>query len=85
MMVINEEMVEAGARAMAPMMEGSQEDMVGRGLPDKRFDELTPDWQERYREYARACLTAALKVKGGEDVQEREEPLLGLGRADEEG
>lgn len=50
--------VERVARALVPVLCGSQEDQWGCPLPDKQFDDLSPDWQERHRDYARAALAA---------------------------
>jgi hypothetical protein len=53
-----EELVEAMARAMCPLLCGSQEDEWGGDLPDKQFDDLTPDWQKAHLVYAQAALAA---------------------------
>lgn len=55
---MTDELVEIAARALVPVASGTQEDMYGRDLPDKQFDDLTPDWQEAFRRYARAVLAA---------------------------
>lgn len=61
--------VERVARAIVPILSGSQEDKWGRDLPDLQYDNLTPDWQQRYREYAQAAI-AAMPVKGRDEVLE---------------
>lgn len=55
---MTDELVEIAARALVPVASGTQEDMYGRDLPDKQFDDLTPDWQEAFRRYARTVLAA---------------------------
>lgn len=50
--------VERVARALVPILSGSQEDDWGNALPDMQFDDLTPAWQARHLEYATAALAA---------------------------
>jgi hypothetical protein len=51
-------MVERVARAIVPVMCGDREDEHGNDLPPMQFDDLTADWQEAYRGYARAAIAA---------------------------
>jgi len=50
--------VERVARALVPVLHGSREDEFGYDLPDMQFDDLSPEWQERHRDYARAAIAA---------------------------
>lgn len=49
------------ARAMTPLMEGSQEDKYGRPMPDRTFDDVRPDWQESYMRYADAAIAVVVE------------------------
>lgn len=59
---MQDELVEAVARALVPVTLGAQEDMYGRDLPDATYDGLTPDWQAAYRGYARAAIAAVVEA-----------------------
>ena len=54
------ELREEVARALTPVLIGSREDWYGRPLPEKSFDDLTPEWQERHMQYADAAIAAVL-------------------------
>jgi hypothetical protein len=69
--------VERVARALVPVMTGSQEDQLGRDLPDKQFSDLPPDWQDAYRRYAKAALSA-IPVSG--EVERLREALRKIER-----
>lgn len=53
-----EEDVERVARAMTPLLCGSQEGEMGEPLPDKQWDAAPPDWQDLFKRYARAAIAA---------------------------
>lgn len=52
-------LIEQIARALVPALSGSQEDAVGRDLPDQQFDDLTPEWQAGHLYYASVALDAS--------------------------
>lgn len=54
-----DDLVDRIARALVPLLCGSQEDQHGRDLPDKQYDDLSPDWQEAHRGYAMVAIDAA--------------------------
>ena len=58
--------IEAAARALTPILHGSQEDEWGNDLPDVQFDALSPDWQARHIKYAQAAITAYLAAMEAE-------------------
>ena len=54
-----DDLVDRIARALVPLLCGSQEDQHGRDLPDKQYDDLPPDWQDAHRRYAQATIDAS--------------------------
>lgn len=56
--LLSDEVVEMSARAMTPLLCGGQEDEFGRDLPNKQWEDVTPDWQNAFRAYARAALSS---------------------------
>jgi hypothetical protein len=59
----HEKALEAAARALTPVLHGSQEDEWGGDLPPVEFDDLSPDWRTAHIEYARACVAAYLAAR----------------------
>lgn len=56
--MVAQSMIERVAGALLTQMLSGQEDWRGRNRPDKQLDDLPLDWQEVYREYARAAIEA---------------------------
>lgn len=67
------ELIEEMARAMTPLLCGGQEDALGHPLPDKTFESIPQDWQERFKEYAQAALNALIEHAGGDGVTDADE------------
>jgi hypothetical protein len=62
---MSDELTVKVARAIVPLAYGDRENVNGRDMPAVSYDELSPDWQERWRIIASAAIDEA---RGWRDI-----------------
>ena len=75
---MSDELTVKVARAIVPLAYGDRENVNGRDTPAVSYDEISPDWQERWRIIASAAIDEA---RGWRDISSapREQWLLTWG------